>query len=174
MKRLFCAVLAACMLSVCACGRGGANGYVLTEKTFFMVMTNIQYYTEIYLGKDLELDCFIYELTDIYGNVHVCAVRKCSSGYGCTCGKDTVIGFLLEFEGYIPPAKNQSEDSPDKTWVHLKGKIKSTDKTDIKIYAYNGDQIDYSNTETISFLTFRAESLELISDYSGLQYYVTK
>ena len=153
----------------------GGNEYVLNEETFFLVMTNMQYYPEQYVDKPIEYDCFTYDLTDTDGNVYRCGVRKCSAGYGCKCGKDTVIGFILDYGGEIPEPKNQSEDTPDKTWVHIKGTVASAEKTKIKVYAYGEDgEIDYSTVENIEFLSFKVEALTAISDYSGLNYYVTK
>lgn len=155
-----------------SCGR---NEYVLNEETFFLVMTNMQYYPEQYVDKPVEYVCFTYDLTDTDGNVYRCGVRKCSSGYGCKCGKDTIIGFILDYDGDIPEPKNQSEETPDKTWVHLVGTVASEQKKKIKIYAYGADgEVDFSTIETIEFLSFKVETLTLISDYSGLNYYVTK
>lgn len=170
-KLLKVLLLVLCVLSA-ACST--KSGYVLTEDTFFLVMTNMQYFPEQYLGEKIELDCFSYELTDIDGITHICGVRKCSSGYGCKCGKDTVIGFLLEYDKEIPAPRNQSEDSNDKTWLHLSGKLKSQHKTEIKIYAYNGNGIDYNTVESIYFLSFAVESVDLIEDYFNLNYYVSK
>ena len=160
------------LVSFSACG--DQDEYVLTEKTFFAVMTNIQFFPEKYVGKNLEFDCFTYSLTDVDGNEYLCGVRKCSAGYGCKCGKDTVIGFILDYDGDIPQPKNQSEDTNDKSWIHLKGSVKSKDFTEIKIYAYNGDEIDVNSVETIKFLTYKVDALDIIEDYSGLNYYVTK
>ena len=175
-KRIITALIAALtafsVLPLAACG--GDEGYVLNEQTFFLVMTNMQYYPEQYVKKNVELDCFTYELIDVDGKRYICGVRKCSSGFGCTCGKDTIIGFLLDYDGTIPEPRNQSEDSVEKTWVHLKGKLDSAEKTDIRIYAYNGDEIDYDTVETITFLTMKVDELSLIEDYSSLKYYVTK
>ena len=162
------------LLIICSLLSACSQNYTLNEETFFLVMTNMQYFPEQYLGKKIEFDCFSYELTDIDGKSYICGVRKCSSGYGCNCGKDTVIGFLLEYDGEIPAPKNQSEDTNDKTWIHLAGHLKNTDKTEIKIYAYNGDDIDYDTVEKIYFLSFIVETVVLIEDYSGLEYYVTK
>lgn len=150
------------------------NQYVLNETSFFLVMTNMQYYPEQYKDATIEYDCFTYALTDVSGNEYICGVRKCSSGYGCTCGNDTIIGFILEYDGKIPEPKNQSSDSADKTWVHLKGKIKSSNKKAISIYAYKDGKPDYQTTETLLFLTFVVESCDQIEDYSNLNYYVTK
>ena len=172
MKKLLFIFSALTLVFACSCQK--TEDYVLNEKTFFMVMTNIQYYPKNYVGKDLEFDCFTYSLTDVDGNTYTCGVRKCSSGYGCRCGRDTVIGFILNYDGVVPEPRNQSENTNDKSWVHLKGKIDSDKFTEITIYAYNGDGIDYSTTETIKFLTFNAESLIVIEDYSSLSYYVTK
>ena len=173
MKKLVVMVL---LMAICinlpACGK--KKGYSLDEKTFFLVMTNLQYYPEQYLDKDIEFDCFSYALEDIDGKTYMCGVRKCSSGYGCTCGKDTVIGLLLEYDGKIPEPRNQGDDTNDKTWMHLKGKLKDNEKTKIRIYAYNNNEIDYDTIETIEFLSFKVETLELIEDYSNLHYYVSK
>lgn len=152
----------------------GPRDYVLNEGTFFLVMTNMQYYPEQYLESNVEFDCFTYELVDVNGESYMCGVRKCSSGYGCVCGKDTIIGFVLEYDGELPEPRNQSEDNNDKTWVHLRGKIKSADKLTVEIFSYIGDEIDPNTTEKIQFLVFAVESCDLIEDYSNLNYYVTK
>ena len=178
MKKRISAVCASLAIAfVCsfafACGKN--EEYKLNESTFFLVMTNMQYYPESYEGKNVEFDCFTYDLTDISGRTYRCGVRKCSAGYGCKCGKDTVIGFVLDYDGEIPAPKNQSEDTNDKTWVHLSGKLVSAEKTKIIVYAYKADGTpDETTTETIEFLTFGVEALTEITDYSGLNYYVTK
>lgn len=173
MKRIIAYVLASITLFLCACG--GEKEYILDEQTFFLVMTNMQYYPEQYLDCNIEYDCFTYTLTDVHGTSYTCGVRKCSSGYGCTCGQDTIIGFLLEYNGELPEPRNQSEDSNDKTWIHLKGKLKSAEKRSITVHSYlpNGE-IDGDKTENIIFLQFVVESFYLIEDYSHLHYYVTK
>ena len=159
-----CVVFAAC----------GLRDFVLNENTFFMVMTNMQYYPEQYLGSHIEFDCFTYKLVDVNGKSFICGVRKCSSGYGCTCGNDTIIGFVLEYDGELPEPKNQSEDTNDKTWVHLSGEIKSADKIKIEIHFYLPDgSIDPTQTEQKEFLVFVVDSFTLIEDYSNLAYYVT-
>ncbi|MBQ7164972.1 MAG: hypothetical protein IJR61_06550 [Clostridia bacterium] len=170
MKRAMICVLGALFIFQ-SCG---SKNYVLTEKNFFLVMTNAQYYPEQYLGKDMSFDCFTYRFTDVDGKEYTCGVRKCSSGYGCKCGKDTVIGFILEYAGDIPEPVRQSEDCNEKAWIHVTGRIKSAEKTTIKIYAYLGDEPDYSTVEEIAFLTFGVNALERIEDYSSLNYYVTK
>lgn len=153
----------------------GNKGYVLNEDTFFLVMTNMQYYPEQYLNSDIEFDCFTYDLTDVDGNTYTCGVRKCSAGYGCTCGNDTIIGFILESDDELPAPRNQSEDSNDKTWVHLKGSLKNAEKTTVTIHSYLPDgTVDPDKTEEIPFLIFEVSSCETIDDYSNLQYYVTK
>ena len=173
-RKLACAFLALACLAFAFAGCG-TDSYVLNEDTFFLVMTNMQYYPEQYVNKHIEYDCFVYHLTDVEGNVHVCGVRKCSAEYGCQCGNDTVIGFLLEYDGDIPQPINQSEDTNDKAWIHVTGTIPSAQKTDIRIHAYTeSGEIDESTVETISFLTFTASSIAEIEDYSGLHYYVTK
>ena len=156
-----------CSLSACFDG-------VIEEKQFFRVMTSIQYYPSNYTDLTLELDCFTYKLVDVQGKEYICGVRKCSSGYGCTCGNDTIIGFVLEYDGEVPAPKNQSVDTNDKTWVHLSGKVKSAEKIKIEINSYLPDgTVDTSKTEKIEFLVFAVESLDLIADYSNLNYYVT-
>lgn len=173
MKKLIPIIL---IIVVCiSCVACGPRDYVLNERTFFMVMTNIQYYPQNYLQSNLEFDCFTYELEDVNGNSYMCGVRKCSSGYGCTCGNDTIIGFVLEYDGELPAPQNQSTNDNDKTWVHLSGKVKSADKLTIEIRSYlpDGSQ-DPVNTEKILFLVFVVNSCELIEDYSNLHYYVTE
>lgn len=148
--------------------------YKLDEKTFFLVMSNMLYYPQEYLNKNIEYDCFVYELEDINGKSYTCGVRKCSAEYGCKCGQDTIIGFVLNYGGEIPKAKNQSEDTNDKTWIHLSGKLDSAVKTEIVVHSYNQDgTINYDVNETISLYQFNVESLSEI-DGSNLQYYVTK
>lgn len=166
MKKFLSVLSVIFILFLCACGKPGK--YNLTENTFFLVMTNMQYYPAQYVGADIEFDAFTYELTDINGEKYICVVRQCSAGYGCKCGKDTVIGFLIEYDGQIPAPRNQSTPDNDKTWVHVKGTLPNDEKTDIQIYAIDGA------VETITFLSFKAETLEIIEDYSGLHYYVDK
>ena len=48
-------LLALC-LGLTACGSQQAKAYHLNEDTFFLVMTNAQYYPEQYLGKDMSFD----------------------------------------------------------------------------------------------------------------------
>jgi len=175
MKRVLIGLLVILLLvTTVACGT--PDSYVLTEDTFFLVMTNIVYYPEQYLGKDIAFDSFTYRLTDVEGKTYTCAVRKCSAGYGCTCGKDTVIGFILDYEGVIPEPKNQGADTVEKTWIHTVGQLANTEKTYISIYAYDSDgNIDYDREpETVYFYTLQVKEMELIQDYSGLAYYVTK
>lgn len=177
MRRFLALVLMigmACVL-LTGCQSSKAQDYVLNEDTFFLVMTNMQYYPEQYLESNIEYDCFTYELEDVDGQTYICGVRKCSAGFGCTCGKDTIIGFILNYDGELPAPRNQSEDTVEKTWVHLNGKLQSTDKTTITIHSYLEDgSIDPDNTEQIQFLVFDVESYELIEDYTNLKYYVTK
>ncbi len=149
--------------------------YVLTERNFFLVMTNIQYYPEQYVNKTIEYDCFTYELNSINNNSFICGVRKCSSGVGCTCGKDTIIGFILDTDLDIPKPKNQSEDTNDKTWVHIKGHLETSEKQKVQIHSYKDDgTIDEQKNETVSLLKIQVSECFLIEDYSNLNYYVTK
>ena len=174
--RMTALLLALCLcLSAAGCGSGGEEkSWVLDEETFFLVMTNMQYYPEQYLGAKIEYDCFTYALEDVDGVTHLCGVRKCSSGYGCTCGSDTIIGFILESDSELPAPKNQSEDSNDKTWVHLSGELKSAEKETVTIHAYLADgTVDPDKTEQIVFLVYSVDSCSLIDDPSGLHYYVT-
>ena len=137
-------------------------------------MTNMIYYPEQYLGSLIELDCFVYEITDAETETeYICGVRKCSSGYGCTCGQDTIIGFILEYNGDIPEAKNQSEDTNEKTWIHLQGKLVNADKTYINVFAYDAEGNRTDNTEQIYMYRFQVINLYEI-DGSDLAYYVTK
>lgn len=172
-KKLNIFILIIAMFFMTGCGSKN-KGYNLNEQTFFLVMTNIQYYPEQYINKDIEFDCFTYLLTDIDSNEYLCGVRKCSSEFGCTCGNDTIIGFILNYTQEIPAPKNQSTDTNDKTWIHLKGQLDSSEKQEIKIYGYTNGQIDYSVVETISMLSYNVESLEIINDFTNLKYYVTK
>ncbi len=147
----------------------------ITETTFFLVMTNIQYYPEEYVDKNLTLDCFTYSLEDVNGERYLCGVRRCTAGFGCKCGKDTVIGFILNYEsGEIPEPKNQYENNADKTWIHISGQLDSTVKEEIEIYSYDQQGEVTSNTEKVQFLSFNISSLEEISDYSNLAYFVSK
>ena len=172
MKKALIAVLISLLLfSLVACG--GSDRIDLTEKTFFYGMTTIQLYPEEYYGKTISFDCFTYRLTDVEGVDYLCGVRKCSAGYGCKCGKDSVIGFILEYDGEIPEPKNQSVDTPDKSWIHVEGTLASAETVEIKIYAYENDAIDYDKQESVVFCLFTVSSLTPIEDASGLAYYVT-
>ena len=155
----------------------GPKDYVLNESIFFRVMTNVQYYPEQYLDSTIEFDCFTYDLVDVNGTTYRCGVRKCSAGYGCTCGNDTIIGFVLENGEYseaFPEPRNQSEDSNEKTWVHLKGKLKSADKLTITLPSTAQGADGSAVPDQIQMLTFVVEICELIEDYSNLNYYVSK
>ena len=116
MKKLLIVLLIAA-LCLCLVACGGEDRYDLTEDTFFYGMTTMQFYPEQYVGKAISFDCFTYRLTDVAGKDYLCGVRKCSSGYGCNCGKDTIIGFILDYDGELPEPKNQSENSADKSWL---------------------------------------------------------
>jgi hypothetical protein len=172
MKKVFKRVFLAVLISLTSCGAN--QNYVLTEKNFFLVMTNMQFYPEQYGSSNIEFDCFMYDLVDVYGVTYQCGVRKCSSGFGCTCGNDTIIGFILHYEEELPQAKNQSEDTNEKTWVHIKGKLSSFNKKTITIHSYLDGEIDYSKNEEIQLLEFDVSDLSLIEDYANLSYYLTK
>lgn len=169
--------LAACMLTasfgaLTGCSAGNDAGrYSLNENNFFLVMSNMLYFPEQYLGASIDLDCFVYEIEDaVTGDRYSCGVRKCSSGYGCTCGNDTIIGFILDYGGEIPAAKNQSEDNGDKTWIHISGGLVSAERVYVNVYAYaEGEQTD--TIERIYFYRFNVDTLEEI-DGTGLAYYV--
>ncbi len=174
MKRIFekLAIVTLMIITAICAFAGCEKNYSLTESTFFKVMTNMVYFPENYLNATIELDCFVYEITDVKtGAEYVCGVRKCSSGYGCTCGNDTIIGFILEYDGEIPAAKNQSADTNDKAWIHLKGTLVDANKTYVNVYSY-ADGVATENTEQIYFYRFAVEELTAI-DGSGLAYYVT-
>ena len=144
----------------------------IKENRFFLTMYNIQLYPEEYVNKQITLDCFTYDIEDINGVVTTTGVRKCPSSYGCKCGKDSVIGFILKYDGEIPAARNQAEDSVEKTWIHVSGRLAGQEKTTIELASTdaNGKPIvDY-----IQFLTLNVKTLELIEDYQNLNYYVTK
>ena len=147
---------------------GDKKEYVLNETTFFLVMTNIQYYPEEYLKKDITFDCFTYELTSTSGEKYLCGVRKCSSGFGCKCGKDTVIGFIVDQDLGLPEPKNQYENTNEKSWIHVTGQIPSVDKKEFSIYGADGV------TEQVAFLSFKISDFSIIEDYSNLHYYVEK
>ena len=146
----------------------------ITESTFFLVMTNIQYYPEEYLNKDISLDCFTHNVEAVNGQKYLCGVRKCTAGFGCKCGKDTVIGFILNYDKGIPEPKNQYEDTNEKSWIHIAGKLASKDKTRIEINSYDASGNISDQTEFVEFLSFDVSSLETIADYSGLAYFVSK
>lgn len=174
MKKVLILAFALILLfSFASCG-GESDRVDLTEQTFFYGMTTIQMYPEEYVGKTISYDCFTYLLTDVEGKEYICGVRKCSAGYGCKCGKDSVIGFILEYDGEIPEPKNQSVDTPDKSWVHLEGTLASGEIEEIKIYGYDGDAVNYDRVESVPFCRFQVSLLTVIEDYSGLEYYVTK
>lgn len=146
----------------------------ITESTFFLVMTNIHYYPEEYIDKDISLDCFTYNVKDIKGDEYLCGVRKCTAGYGCRCGKDSVIGFILHYDGDIPEPKNQYEDTNEKSWIHIVGQLSSIEKTKIEINSYDSSGNITDQTEIVEFLSFDVSSLETIEDYSKLAYFVGK
>ena len=147
---------------------GCSDGYKMNENTFFLVMTNIQYYPEDYVNKDLTFDSFTYKLTSVQGEEYMCVVRKCSSGFGCKCGKDTIIGFIVNNDDGLPEPKNQYDDTNDKAWIHVTGQIKSSDKKVFEIY--NADNVP----EEVSFLSIEIKDFSIIEDYSSLHYYVDK
>ena len=142
--------------------------YVLDESTFFLAMTNIQYYPEDYLNKNITFDCFTYELSSTSGETYLCGVRKCSSGFGCKCGKDTIIGFIVDKNIGLPEPKNQYENTNDKAWIHVTGQLESTSKTSFNILGADNSE------EEVSFLSFKIDSFSIIEDYSKLHYYVEK
>ena len=142
--------------------------YVLNESTFFLVMTNIQYYPEDYVGKNITFDCFTYELLTTENETYLCGVRKCASGFGCKCGKDTIIGFIMEKDIGLPEPKNQYENTNDKAWIHVTGQLETDEKTTFKIFGADNSE------EEVQFLSFKVESFSLIEDYSNLHYYVEK
>ena len=151
-----------------------SNKCSITEATFFLVMTNIQYYPEEYVEKEISLDCFTYNVKDVNQKEYLCGVRKCTAGFGCKCGKDTVIGFILHYEGDIPEPKNQYEDTNEKAWIHIVGKLVSEEKTKIEINSYDSDGNISDQTEIVEFLSFNVSSLDTITDYSNLAYFVSK
>lgn len=153
---------------------GCENNCNITESTFFLVMTNIQYFPEEYADKEITLDCFTYNVKDVNSKEYLCGVRKCTAGFGCKCGKDTVIGFILNYEGTIPSPKNQYEDTNDKSWIHITGKLTSIEKTPIEINSYDSEGNILDQTEVVEFLSFDISSLETITDYTNLAYFVSK
>lgn len=172
-KKIASAVCFLCAGILCLTACSNTDSYHLTESTFFRVMSNMLYYPTQYLGKDISLDCFVYEIEDAEtGEKYVCGVRKCSSGYGCTCGNDTIIGFILEYDGKIPAARNQSEDTSDKAWIHIEGQLVDAEKKYVSVHSYaNGKPTE--TLEKIYFYCFAVNTLTEI-DGSNLQYYVTK
>ena len=155
------------LLLLSSCGTK-QNSYVLNESTFFLVMTNIQYYPEEYLNKDITFDCFTYELTSTSGESYLCGVRKCSSGFGCKCGKDTIIGFIMDKSIGLPSPKNQYENTNEKSWIHVTGQLESSDKHSFYIYGADNSE------EQVQFLSFKVNTFDVIEDYSNLHYYVEK
>lgn len=147
---------------------GCGTNYDMTEKTFFLVMTNIQAYPEEYVDKTISFDSYTYELTSTKNDKYLCVARKCSSGFGCKCGKDTIIGFIVSKDLGLPEPKNQYEDTNDKAWVHVVGQIKSTEVTEFEISGQD------NTSETVSFLSLDVTSFNIIEDYSNLNYYVDK
>ena len=145
-----------------------SNDYDMNENTFFLVMTNIQYYPEQYINKEISFDSFTYKLTSTQGEDYLCVVRKCSSGFGCKCGKDTIIGFIVDNDLGLPEPKNQYDDTNEKAWVHIVGQIKSTEKTEFEIYNANNEP------EPVQFLNLEIKDFSIIDDYSNLHYYVDK
>lgn len=163
-KRFIPLLIAPFILGAC----NDQKSYNLTESTFFLVMTNIQYYPEEYLNQDITFDCFTYELTSVEGETYLCGVRKCASGFGCKCGKDTIIGFIMEKDIGLPTPINQYEDTNEKSWIHVTGQITSTDKTAFNILTAD------NNEEEVQFLSFKVHDFSLVEDYSDLHYYVEK
>ena len=164
-NKSFLLLLPALLMSSCAMGQ---SKYELTESSFFLVMTNIQYYPEDYLNKDITFDCFTYELESTSGDTYLCGVRKCSAGFGCKCGKDTIIGFIMAKDIGLPAPKNQYENTNDKAWIHVTGQLESAEKTEFSILGAD------NSTEQVAFLSFRIDEFSLIDDYSNLHYYVEK
>ena len=167
MKRICTSLLFLSALALSSCSVG-QKSYVLNEKNFFLVMTNIQYYPEEYIEKDITFDCFTYELTSTTGEKYFCAVRKCSSGFGCKCGKDTIIGFIVDDDIGLPEPINQYENTNKKSWIHVTGQLKSKDKTEFNIYGADDTE------ESVQFLSFEISEFSVIEDYSNLHYYVDK
>lgn len=171
--RIFAPLILGCLCLFSACGQNPKH-YTLTETSYFRVMSNMLLIPEQYLGSTIELDCFVYEITDaVTGEEYVCGVRKCSSGYGCTCGQDTIIGFILEYGGALPAAKNQSDDTSDKTWIHIDGALVDAQRCYINVWAFDAAGNPTDDTEQIYMYRFAVQSLTEI-DGSGLQYYVTQ
>ena len=171
-RKTTCFLLALTLFFAAACQTD--KSYVLSEDTFFLVMTNMLYYPEQYVGADIEYDCFTYEIEDVKGEKYVCGVRKCSSEYGCACGNDTVIGLILSYDGEIPEPRNQRENSPDKRWVHVKGRLRSAEMHNISVYSVDENGNSTGEVETIRFLVMEVAEITEIEDYSGLKWYVTK
>lgn len=169
--KILCLIFCVCSLFSVACGD---SNYILTENTYFKIMTNLYMYPNNYVGANIEADCFTYKITDIDKKEWIVAVRLCSSGYGCACGQDSVIGFLLDYDGEVPAPVNQSdkdgENCHTKAWIHLKGTLETAEKTNIKILSSTGAE------EKIAFVTMKVESLTKIaeSEFSSLAPYVIK
>lgn len=168
-------VSALAISAFCACGK---TEWILNEENFFFTMNNVQMFPERYLNNVFELDCYTYELVDVNGVSYMCGARHCSSGYGCTCGNDTIIGFVLIYDGAIPAPTNQSDkNSVEKTWIHVRGTVTSGQHTEISVYTYTNGEPDMSKpAETIKMPTLTVETLELLTaeEYANLAPYVTK
>ncbi len=176
LKKIALAVCFLCALgafSACGDGNSEPKHYTLTETTYFAVLKNMLYFPEGYLDSTLDLDCFIYEVEDVEtGVVYPCGVRKCPANFGCKCGNDSILGFLLRYDGEIPAARNQTTNDSDKTWIHLSGTLENAELTAITVYSYGADGNPTGKTEKIYFCSLQVDSLTEI-DGSGLKYYVS-
>lgn len=163
------------ILSVTFCAFAGCSsgGYSLDEAHYFLTMQNMLYFPENYVGDSFEYDCFVYEIEDaISGETYICGVRKCPANFGCKCGNDSILGFMLVYDGDIPAARNQSENSNDKTWIHVTGIMTNADMTAVNIYSLDAEGNPTEMIEKIFFCKLNVETLEEI-DGIGLNYYVS-
>ena len=71
-------------------------------------------------------------------------------------------------EKQLPEPKNQYDNTNDKAWIHVTGKLESSDKKTISIPAADG------TSEDVQFLFFNVSEFNVIEDYSSLHHYVDK
>lgn len=166
------AVLFAAIFLFAGCAQKGKE-HVLNDVTYYLVMQSMLFNPSAYLQDTFVLECFVYEIEDVQtGEVFTCGVRKCPSNIGCRCGNDSVLGFRLLFDGDIPPARNQTANDSDKTWIRVSGKLAGTELTGVDVYRYDAEGNPTNTIETIYFCSLEASSLEEI-DGSELSYYVS-
>ncbi len=175
--RIICVALACItlLLAFAACTK---TEWVLNEGNFFFTMDNVLRFPGRYYNNTFDLNCFTYQLTDVNGKTYMCGVRHSSSEYGCTCGNDKIVGFVLDYDGEIPTPINQSDKySVEKAWIHVRGKITSEEYVKISVWAFTDGQPDQSKpVETIALPLLTVESLTVLTEeeYKNLQQYGVK